>query len=123
MGITGKYNFPGIKKWGAKGISLALASTTWGAWLLKYTFGPVIDYVLELIVNWLANKGLIVLNIGAIYVGGEIDQAALDRAIDQGIEKVRLAGGKLTPKQEKEIDDAVIQAADQALPYGKSPTP
>lgn len=121
MAVTGKYDFTGIKKWGAKGISLALATTTWGAWLLKYSFGPVLDYILELIVGWMANKGLIILNIGAIYVSGEIDQHALDKAIDQGLEKIKNAGGKLSEKEIKDIDDAVIKAANEALPYGNTP--
>lgn len=122
MPLSGKYNFPGIKKWGAAGIKAALSATTWGVWLLKYSFGPVLDWVIEFGVNWMANKGLIVLNIGAIYVDGEIDQAAFDEAIDQGIKRVKQAGATLSEKEAKEIDDAVIAAADQALPYGNKPS-
>jgi hypothetical protein len=119
MGITGKYNFVGIKKQGAIGLRLALLSSPSTAWLLK--FGSLSEVLLQATANWFANKGLIVLNIGAIYVNGEIDQALLDRAIDSGIKAVENAGGSqnLTPEQIKEIDDAVIAAADKALVYGK----
>lgn len=118
--MGGKYDFPGIKKWGAKGLSLALATTGWGSWLIKWSFGPLLDWFLEQLVGWLANKGLIVLNIGAIYANGEFDQKAFDDAMNEGIKKVEAARGQLTPDQIKAIDDEVIKAADKFLPYNKS---
>ncbi len=114
MSLSGKYDFKGIKKQGASGLKLALASNPSSAWLAKI---PFISTLLEVGVNWLANNGLIVLNIGAIYVSGEIDQSLLDRSIEDGLKKVQQAGNTLTPEQMKEIDDAVIKAADRALPY------
>lgn len=120
MGLTGKYDFSGIQSLGVKGLNLILGATTWGAWLLSSAFSPVINYLEELGINYLANKGLILLNIGAIYVDGELDQAALDQAIDQGLERVKLAGATLSQAEAKDIDDAVIKAADKALPYSSS---
>lgn len=117
MPLTGKYDFKGIKKQGASGIKLALSSNPYTLWLAK---APGIDTLLEAFANYLANKGLIVLNIGAIYVEGQIDQSILDRSIDEGLKKIQQAGGTLTPEQVKEIDDAVIKAADRALPYSRS---
>ncbi len=117
MGLSGKYDFKGIKKMGAAGIKAALISSPYTAWLTKIP--ALIDLVLEFFTNWLANHGLILLNVGAYYVGGKLDQKALDSAIEAGLEKVKLGAGKLTPEQIKEIDDAVIKAADKALPYGK----
>ena len=119
MGLSGKYNFQGIKTKGAAGLKLALSSSPYTAWLAKIP--ALSDLLLEFVTNWLANKGLIVLNVGYFYVDGKIDQAALDRAIDSGI--ARVAAGGLTPEQMKEIDDAVINAANKALPYGKAPKP
>lgn len=116
MPLTGKYDFKGIKKQGAGGIKLALASNPSTVWISNL---PGIENLLEACVNFLANKGLIILNIGAIYVGGEIDQGILDRSIDEGLKKVQQSGGTLTPEQIKEIDDAVIKAADRALPYSR----
>ena len=119
MGLSGKYDFQGIKKQGAAGLRLAFSSSPYTAWLVK--FPALTDFVLEFVANWLANKGLILMNLGAFYVGGKLDQNALDSAIDAGIKRVESADGKLTPAQIKEIDDAVIKAADKALPYGKPP--
>lgn len=109
-----KYDFKGIKKMGATGIRTAIASNPSLSWTLKI---PFFKTALEMLVNWFANEGLIIMNIGAIYVNGEINQAVLDRAIDAGIKKVESSDGKLTPQQIKEIDDAVIKAANRALPY------
>ena len=111
-----KYDFQGIKKQGASGLMLALASDPATIWMTRV---PFITKMLEMGVNWLANKGLVVLNIGAIYVNGEIDQALLDRSIEDGLRKVEQPGVSLTPEQIKEIDDAVIKAADRALPYSR----
>lgn len=120
MGISGKYDFKGIKKTGRLGFKAALGSNPSTAWVLKG--GAFTDAVLDFASNWLANKGLIVLNVGAFYVGGEFDQGALDKAIDNGIKAVENPDKKLTPQQMKEIDDAVIKAADKALPYSRKPT-
>lgn len=114
--MSGKYDFKGIKKQGAGGLKLALAADPATAWMLKV---PLITNLLEMGVNWAANKGLVLLNLGAIYVNGEIDQKLLDRSIEDGLKKVEQSGGTLTPEQIKEIDDAVIKAADRALPYSR----
>jgi hypothetical protein len=116
MPLSGKYDFKGIKEQGANGLKLALASNPSTIWMTKL---PFVMSVLAFAVNWAANNGLIILNIGAIYVNGEVDQSILDRSIDDGLKKVEQAGATLTPEQIKEIDDAVIKAADRALPYSK----
>lgn len=121
MPISGKYDFKGIKKTGSAGLRAAFAATPQLAWINKG--GALTDLFLEFLTNWLANKGLIVLNVGAFYVSGELDQSAIDKAIDSGLKAVENSQGKLTPEQMKEIDDAVIKAADKALPYGRKPSP
>jgi hypothetical protein len=118
VAIGGRYDFKGIKKLGSAGVRAALLSNPSTAFLVKV---PFFNALIEMLLNWLTNNGLILLNIGAIYVNGEIDQKVLDRAIDEGIKRVELSGAKLTPKQIKEIDDAVIRAADKFLPYGSKP--
>lgn len=105
---SGKYDFPGIRKAGAAAVKVVLATTTWGAWLIKSPFMPVINLTAEWLTEWLANRGLLIINLGAIYVSGEIDQARFDKAIDEALEKVKVPG--LTDEQKKGIDDAVIQA-------------
>lgn len=111
MPLSGKYDFKGIKKYGAKGLALALSSTPWGAVLVN-TWGlkSVVDILLEWGVNWLANKGLVVLNIAAIAVEGEWDQKAFDKDMEEALKKVEAATGRLTPEQAKAIDDEVLKA-------------
>lgn len=108
MGVTGKYDFKGIKKFGAKGLLSALGSTPFGALILKWGFGSSIEICFEWFANWLANKGLIVLNVAAIQIEGEWDQKAFDAAMDEALSQVK--SGLLTPQQQKEIDDKVIRA-------------
>lgn len=109
MGLTGKYDFPGIKKAGVKGITLLLAGTSWGAALVAGPFKFVYDFLLELLINFLANKGLMVIDIGVFYVGGKFDQGSFDKAMNEGLERVK-SGKVLTPAQIKEIDQNVIDA-------------
>lgn len=111
MPISGKYNFPGIKKIGSAGLRVALSSSPKTAWLLR--FSALTDLVLEFIANWLANKGLLILNLGAVYIEGEFDQKKFDHAMDQAIREIQLKGGreKLTAQEIKDIDDKVIKAA------------
>lgn len=111
MPISGKYDFQGIKKFGAAGLRGALASTPYTAWILKG--GKLTDLILEFITNWLANNGLVVFNIGAIYIEGELDQKSFDQHIDQAITDISNKGGRdaLTAEQKKAIDDEVISAA------------
>lgn len=110
MGLTGKYDFKGIKRLGGVGLRAFLSSMPATAWICRLPFS---ETILELLSNWLANKGLMVLNIGAIYVGGEFDQRAFDRALDQAFSEIELKGGRdgLTAEQKKAIDDEVIRAA------------
>lgn len=121
MGLTGKYNFPGIKKAGAFAVKAALAATGWGAALLASPyfkfFEPVEELAIEEAINWLASEGLIVLNLGAIYVNGEIDQGLFDKALDEGLKRVENGRDKITPAQGKAIDNDVIAAARRFIPF------
>lgn len=117
MGLTGKYDFPGIKKVGAKGLELLLSTTAWGAALLKIpVIGTIVDGILQLATNWLANKGLIVLNIGAIIIDGHFDQAGFDSAMDAALKAVDQHKDTLTDAQKKAIDDTVIKAFRKFAP-------
>lgn len=111
MGITGKYNFAGIKKFGARGILLALDALPYVGAALRWGLRKPVEIILEGAVNWLANNGLIVLNVGAIAVEGDWDQKAFDSALEKSLAAVENSAGKLTPAQVKAIDDEVIEAA------------
>lgn len=112
MGVTGRYDFPGIQKAMGALINGLLAATTWGASLLAGPFGPVIVILEGWIDNWLANKGLIILNVGVNIVDGQLNQDAMDKALDAGIQKIMQGRNLLTPAQGKAIDDAVEKAFD-----------
>lgn len=118
MGITGRYNFPGIQKAASVGINLLLAATTWGAWLIASPFMPAVKIVEDFVVNWLANHGLIVLNIGVNIVDGVLDQAAMDKALDAGIKRVMQGRDKITPAEGKAIDEKVRESFDKDVDLG-----
>jgi hypothetical protein len=103
--ITGKYDFPGIRKAGTAAISAALATTAWGAWILASPFKPLVSYLDGLLIQWLANQGLVIINLGAIYINGVVDQANFDKSMDAALAKVQTPG--LTDAQKKAIDDGV----------------
>ena len=110
MGLTGKYDFQGIQKAGRLGIKALLASTGWGAKLLAGPFVKVLDIAIDWLSNWMANKGLIILNLGAIYIEGEFDQGAFDKALDEGLSKVETQPN-LSQEQKELIDEEVRKAA------------
>lgn len=110
MGITGKYDFKGIQKAGRLGIRALLSSTTWGASLLASPFNKPLNVVIDWLVNYLANRGLVILNLGAIYVNGELDQKAFDKALDDGLKKVNNSPN-LSQEQRDAIDEEVRNAA------------
>ena len=56
----------------------------------------------------MANQGLLIINIGVIYVEGKFDQARFDKAVEDGIQKAKAPG--LTDAQKKVIDNDVINA-------------
>jgi hypothetical protein len=115
---TGKYDFPGIRKAGAKALASILSATKWGAWILASPLKGLFNIGIEFIAEYMTNKGLIVLNVGAIYANGVFDQKAFDKALDEGLKKVE-AGG-LTPQQKKAIDDEVMRSARRFLRFGST---
>jgi hypothetical protein len=105
---TGKYNFPGFKKAGAAAFRAVLVGTQWGSAALASPFRPIIDFLLEYASEWLANRGLLIINVGAIYVNGQFEQATFDAAFEDALKKSKAPG--LTDAQKKVIDDQVIKA-------------
>jgi len=118
MGITGRYDFPGFQKAAKIAIDALLVGTTWGAWIVTSPFKIVIGPIEDLIVNFLVNRGLIILNVGAVIVDGSVDQAKLDAAVDAGIKKVMQGRDKITPAEGKKIDDEVRAAFDADADLG-----
>lgn len=118
MGLTGRYDFPGIKKGAALILDGLLAATGWGAWLLASPFKPVYNIARDLFVNWLANRGIIILNIGVNIIDGVLDQKKMDEALDEGIRRVMQGRDKISPAEGKAIDDKVRKAFDDNADLG-----
>lgn len=119
MALSSKYDFQGIKKVGAALVRGALASDPKLAWLLK--FGSLTDLLIEFILNWMANHGLLVFNVGFEILDGKVDQKKLDAQFRMAYEEIRIKGGreKLTTAQKKAIDDEVIKAARKFIVLSK----
>lgn len=114
---TGKYNFPGIRKAGAVAIKAALASSVVGG-LLKGPFGGTLNLLLEWAMEWLANRGVILLNIGAFKVNGHFDQQAFDKAMDAGLSQVE-SGEAISLEEMRVIDEKVKEAMRRFVPYNR----
>lgn len=119
MPITGKYDFKGFQKAGVSGLRLALGASPKTAWLLK--FSALTNFVAAFFSNWLANNGLLILNVGTDIIEGHLDQVALDKAMDKALSEITNKGGrdKLSPEQKRKIDDEVIKAARKFLIIGR----
>ena len=77
-------------------------------------------FVSEMIVGWAVSKGLIVLNIGAIVVEGEISQKDFDKAMEAALNEVESKEGKLTSEEIKRIDGEVVRLARKHLRITRS---
>lgn len=121
MGLTGRYNFPGMQKAANFAINTALATTTWGAAILASPFKPAFTAFLNLLDNWLINHGLIIINLEMNIVDGKIDQKRFDASMDRGLEKLKLGRDKITAAQGKAIDDEVVAAFDEDADLGAAP--
>lgn len=118
MGFTGRYNFPGIQKAMGLVIDGLLVATTWGAWILASPFRPAVKFLENSLTNFLANQGIIVINVGVNIIDGVLDQKALDTALDEGIRRVMQGRDKITPKDGEAIDDKVRKAFDANADLG-----
>ncbi len=77
--------------------------------------------ILEAAVQFMANNGLVILNLGANWVNGEFDQAAFDKSLEDGLRRMQTGREKITPAEGKAIDDQVIKAADRFIPFNREP--
>lgn len=117
--MPGKYDFPGIKKAGTAAVEAALSATGWGASIISSPFKPIVKMLIGYVIEWAANKGLVIINLAAIYVNGEIDQSRFDKAFDEALEAVKVPG--LTEKQKEQIDNEVRDAFRKFAHLNKKP--
>lgn len=117
MALTGRYDFKGIQKAGLVAVFAALATQPSTAWMTRGIAGSIVGKLLEMALNFLANKGLILLNTGADFVRTKFEQAAFDRAMDEALAKIQSKQGVLTEAEKKEVDDAVIASFRKFAPF------
>lgn len=85
---------------------------------LSGSLGWIAAIVLERLFNWLANKGIMLLNVAAINFDTNMDQKAFENAIEQAYKD--LAGKKNLTKEELDaIDNKVIAAFDEFVVFSK----
>lgn len=108
----GSRNQKGAASWE---IRAALASSPIGA-VLNGPLGGTFGLLLEWLNEWLANRGIILLNIGAFKINGHFDQGAFDRAMDEGLAKIE-SGETLSPEEMREIDERVKEIVRRFIPY------
>lgn len=113
MGLTGRYDFKGIQKAGRALINSIVIGTSWGAALLASPFKPAWDVFLDFILNYFANRGLIVFNVTAVIVDGKIDEAKLTSSLNSAFERLKIGRDKITPEEGAKIDAEVTEAFDQ----------
>lgn len=122
MPISGKYNFAGFQKLGTLAIQAALAKQPWAVAIAKVPIlGSLLKLVPGLVTNWAANQGLVILNIGYNYVDGEIDQKALDKALEEGLAHLEIGRENVDPVKGAMIDEEVRKAARKFIPYSSKP--
>ncbi len=105
---------------GAAGLKALLASTPWGVWLVTGFPGKITNFILQLFTGYLANRGLMILNVGVIMFDEKVDPYLFDMAMDGAIKEVENSGGKLTKEQIKAIDAKVIEAARKLIVIGRN---
>lgn len=120
MGLTGRYDFKGIQKAGRAAIDAILTGTTWGVWLLKSPFKGAVDAIEDAAINWLTNRGLIWINVGAVLIDGKVDEDKLNSALDSAFDKLKIGRDKITPEQGAKIDAETDVAFDK---FADVPTP
>lgn len=113
MGITGRYNFTGIQKLVTTGVNTLLASTSWGVWLLASPFKPVLQALEDAAVNFLVNRGLIIIDIGAVVVDGQINEDNFNTALTNAFNQLRNGRDQITPTQGAKIDADTTAAFDK----------
>ena len=117
-----KYHFEGIGEAGAATIIAGLSANPNTIFLTKGFVGKIIFFLLKRFCMFLADKGLIVMNLGAAKVQTIADKGTFDGSWDTAeklIEGIRNEGRELTDEEIKEIDQQVIDAFRKFANFGR----
>lgn len=68
---------------------------------------------------WMADKGLIILNIAAADINTIAEKESFDGSFDEAFKEIHESKDRLTPEQKKAIDDKVIFAFRKFATFGE----
>lgn len=74
---------------------------------------PAVRMLEGLLINYLTNRGLIVIDVAAVLINGKIDEARLTSALNSAFEKLKVGHDKITPAEGAKIDAETDAAFDE----------
>jgi hypothetical protein len=113
-----KHKFDNIGKGGAVLMMTVLASIPGVNFLTTGIFGQFTFEALKILNIYLADKGIILANVGVSNIDAMVDKGKFDAAFDDAFKEILAQQEPLTPEQIKAIDDKVIAAFDNFTNLG-----
>lgn len=104
-----KYRFEGIGALGATLIFAGIAASPL-SWLTNGVIGKFVYAVLQYACMWLADKGIIIMNIGIADLKTLSEKSGFDGSFEDAFKEIHEKKERLTPEDKKRIDDKVIDA-------------
>lgn len=117
-----KYKFEGLGGAQATIIMALLAANPSTLFLTQGILGRIVHFVLKKLGMYLANYGLIFINVGAAAVETMVDAGNYDDAwsdAEKAVKLIRDQGRKLTDEEIKAIDAPVIDAFRKFANFGR----
>ncbi len=117
-----KYKYEAIAEATAAMILVAIAANPSIAILAQGFLGRVTFFVLKLLCMFLANLGLVILNVGAAKIETIIDGGNFDGSWEQAeemIKKIQDAGREMSQDEIKKIDQIAIDAFRKFISFGR----
>lgn len=107
-----QYKFEGIGALGASLMAGALASSPL-SFLVTGIPGKITFWLLSQLNSYLANKGLMILNVGVAKIAAYSDRKDFDGTLESALKIVVEHGDTLTEAEKRDIDNKVIAAFDK----------
>jgi len=117
-----KYKFWNIGEASASVIMAMMIANPQTAIFAQGFLGKILFFVFKIFCTYLANLGLIVMNVTAAKIETISDAGNFDESWNTAenlIKRIRDTGRELTEAEMKEIDDAVIVAFKKFATFGK----
>lgn len=117
-----KYKFWAIGEASASVIMAMMLANPGTAVFAQGFLGKIMFWVFKILCAYLANLGLIVMNVGAAKLEVIADESKFDgswNTADNLIKKIRDTGRELTPEEIAEIDAPVIAAFEKFATFGR----